>query len=100
MNKIDYHCIECGTETDSLSNEIKNEIRLNICKNCNQYVDKYIEYEFIIIFIDLLLHKIPAYRHIIYNLYDQKTIKQQLFKIFYFSILFQSCNYYIYLFFL
>jgi lipid intermediate transporter len=54
-------------------------------------VDKYIEFEFILVFIDLLLHDIAAYRHVIYNLLDEKYLKQQLFKIVYISILFESC---------
>ena len=37
----------------------------NVCK-CK--VDKYVEFDFIVIFIDLLLLKVSAYRHVLYNL--------------------------------
>ena len=30
-------------------------------------MDKYIEYEAVIIFLDAVLHKAQAYRHILYN---------------------------------
>ncbi len=34
---------------------------------CNQVVDKYVECEYAVILIDLILFKQAAYRHIIYN---------------------------------
>lgn len=34
---------------------------------CNQFADKYIEHDFIIIFIDMLLHKPQVYRHLLFN---------------------------------
>jgi len=40
---------------------------MNHCKHCNQLVDKYEEYDFVIIMIDLILHKSQVYRHLIFN---------------------------------
>jgi hypothetical protein len=37
------------------------------CSHCNQLVDKYTEYDFVIIIIDLILHKSEVYRHLIFN---------------------------------
>ena len=37
------------------------------CINCFSVVDKYVEFEIIIIAIDVILHKIQAYRHILFN---------------------------------
>ena len=42
-------------------------IRMNHCKHCNQLVDKYEEYDFVIIVLDLILHKPQVYRHLIFN---------------------------------
>lgn len=63
-----YCCVECGCHVDHVYKEYsKGNIRLSICNKCNQTVDKYVEYENILIFIDLLLHKPQAYRHVMYN---------------------------------
>ena len=35
--------------------------------NCDETVDKYIEFDKVIIFLDALLHKPQAYRHILFN---------------------------------
>lgn len=40
-------------------------------ENCNQIVDKYIEYDITTVFIDILLLKISAYRHFIFNTEDK-----------------------------
>ena len=36
-------------------------------EDCRQIVDKYIEYDSVMIFLDALLHKPQAYRHLLYN---------------------------------
>lgn len=36
-------------------------------KNCNEIADKYIEFESIIVLIDLVLMSKPAYRHVLFN---------------------------------
>ena len=43
---------------------------MNHCKHCNQLIDKYEEYDFVIIIIDLILHKSQVYRHLIFNRMD------------------------------
>lgn len=35
--------------------------------NCNNVVDKYTEYDNVIICLDALLHKSQAYRHLLFN---------------------------------
>ena len=47
----------------------KQHIRLCICSNskCKKVVDPYIEYEYILVIIDLFLHKPRAYRHVLFN---------------------------------
>lgn len=61
-------CVECGAAVLHLYKEYsKGNIRLSICEKCNATVDKYVEYEVVLILIDLLLHKPQAYRHILFN---------------------------------
>lgn len=42
-------------------------IRLTTCPSCNKFADKYIEYDGVLIFIDLLLLRPSAYRHFVFN---------------------------------
>ena len=35
--------------------------------HCHKIADKYVEFEFVIIFIDLLLLRLPVYRHLLFN---------------------------------
>ena len=35
--------------------------------HCNEYADKYVEYELVIIVLDLILHHPRAYRHVLFN---------------------------------
>ena len=34
---------------------------------CSQFADRYVEYEFVVIFIDMVLHKPQVYRHLLFN---------------------------------
>lgn len=59
-------CVECGRVANATYRKSPT-IRMNHCKHCNQLIDKYEEYDFVIIIIDLILHKSQVYRHLIFN---------------------------------
>ena len=62
-------CVCCGSEAPSTYTHYSNEIIcLQLCKCCGRIVDKYFEYDFTIVAIDLLVCKIEAYRHILRNI--------------------------------
>lgn len=63
-----YVCICCGAEVENIYTQYSKEIiNFQLCKNCGRIVDKYVEYDFTIVAIDLLVCKIEAYRHILRN---------------------------------
>ncbi|XP_066548813.1 protein ARV1 [Amia ocellicauda] len=63
-----FRCIECNQDAHELHRDYKNGIlKITICKSCQKPVDKYIEYDPVIILIDAILCKAQAYRHILFN---------------------------------
>lgn len=42
-------------------------------EQCGSVADKYVEYEAIILLIDMLLHKPSVYRHMMYNRVIEKS---------------------------
>ncbi|CAJ0960299.1 unnamed protein product, partial [Mesorhabditis belari] len=62
-----YVCIHCMTPADSLYKTYPSFIRMTQCKECDNDVDKYVEYDSVLVVIDLLLQYSEAYRHILYN---------------------------------
>ena len=69
-------CIECGTAIPCLTRSYgKSNVQLVKCKTCGNFADKYLENEFIIIFLDMLLQKPAVYRHLLLN---QSMTKDQL----------------------
>lgn len=36
-------------------------------EHCKKLADKYVEHDFVIIFVDMILHKKPVYRHLLFN---------------------------------
>ncbi|KAJ1293321.1 hypothetical protein BS78_01G059000 [Paspalum vaginatum] len=61
-------CVGCGGRVKTLFVQYSpGNIRLMKCDNCKAVADPYIECEFMIILIDLILHKTRAYRHILFN---------------------------------
>ena len=56
-------CIECRHPVKTLWREGAGDkagghnIRLTVCKNCGRFCDKYVEHDFVILFIDLVLIK-------------------------------------------
>lgn len=61
-------CIECSHPVPSLFTRYSNGyVKLNYCNNCNSVCDKYVEFDLVILFIDILLLKSRAYKHLIFN---------------------------------
>ncbi|KAI8978534.1 Arv1 protein, partial [Pilobolus umbonatus] len=84
-------CVECGASVHNLYTQYsKDNIRLTTCEECNQFADKYIEHDFVIIFIDMLLHKPQVYRHLLYNrISEQKGVEPHVFRFAILLILFE-----------
>lgn len=72
-------CIECGNfNIECLYDRYESDyIKLTICPRCEKVVDKYIEFDNVILFIDVLLLKRQAYRHLAYNLTETELLKDE-----------------------
>jgi hypothetical protein len=65
---LHLHCIECSSPATQLYREFPGGvIQIAHCSACNDIVDKYIECDLILIVLDALLHKVQAYRHLLFN---------------------------------
>lgn len=42
-------------------------VRLTQCPRCKRFADKYVEHDFVVLFIDLVLIKPQVYRHLLFN---------------------------------
>uniref|UniRef100_A0A8C5R111 Protein ARV n=1 Tax=Leptobrachium leishanense TaxID=445787 RepID=A0A8C5R111_9ANUR len=63
-----YRCIECSKESAELYRDYKHGVlKITICKSCQKPVDKYIEYDPVIILINAMLCRAQAYRHVLFN---------------------------------
>ncbi|RLN94754.1 hypothetical protein BBJ28_00005275 [Nothophytophthora sp. Chile5] len=62
-------CVECGASVPELVRDYgKGNLRLAICASCNSVADKYVEYETVLLFLEVLLLKPQVYRHVLCNL--------------------------------
>lgn len=63
-----FKCVECNEDANELHRDYSNGIlKITICSSCKKPVDKYIEYDPVIVLIDATLCKIQAFRHILFN---------------------------------
>lgn len=86
VDKSSYICINCGNNVESLFRKYSptvlkltncvrflpqkqhwDYIALHFQEKCHRVADKYVEYDVIIIIIDLILLQQRAYRHILFN---------------------------------
>ncbi|TKS75526.1 Protein ARV1 [Collichthys lucidus] len=68
MEEDDFRCVECNEKASELHRDYSNGIlKITICGSCQKPVDKYIEYDPVIILIDAILCKTQAFRHILFN---------------------------------
>jgi hypothetical protein len=90
----DFRCIECGKPTENIYIEYgKGNLRLAVCK-CGAFVDKYVEYDEVLIFIDMILLKPQAYRHMIFNgvKYNKNGFNGGIFRMLILLNLFEVCK--------
>ncbi|XP_073122197.1 protein ARV 2-like isoform X2 [Henckelia pumila] len=70
-----FKCVQCGFPIDTLYIQYSpGNIRLMKCEYCKAAADEYIECEFMILIIDLILHKPKAYRHLFYNRFSKEAV--------------------------
>ncbi|CAK1577925.1 unnamed protein product [Parnassius mnemosyne] len=63
-----YKCVNCGEPCSALYRTYgPSVLKLTKCVGCKGIVDKYIEYDPVIVMIDLVLMSKEAQRHILYN---------------------------------
>lgn len=68
MAKAEFRCINCHEKATELHRDYSNSIlKITLCEACGKPVDKYIEYDPVIILIDAILCKTQAFRHIVFN---------------------------------
>jgi len=68
-------CITCSTPVKDLytvyskadDRTLGKGVRLTQCPNCKRFADKYVEHDFVVLFIDLVLIKPQVYRHLLFN---------------------------------
>lgn len=77
-------CVECGCLVGSESCLWKQysvgNIRLMRCSDCGKVLDKYVEYDSVLVCIDLALQKMSVYRHLLRNSkYFLRSIPTALF---------------------
>ncbi|TQV96635.1 hypothetical protein V2A60_002979 [Cordyceps javanica] len=68
-------CIECRHPVKTLWTQYSgagdkasgHNIRLTVCRKCGRFCDKYVEHDFVVLFIDLVLIKPQVYRHLLHN---------------------------------
>ncbi|KAF1980138.1 Arv1-like protein [Bimuria novae-zelandiae CBS 107.79] len=68
-------CIECRAPIKTLyttyskadDRALGKGVRLTQCPRCKRFADKYVEHDFVVIFIDMVLIKPQVYRHLLFN---------------------------------
>ena len=63
-----YRCVDCGAPAASLYKAYsKTSVKLTSCVNCNSNVDPYVERDWVLVVLDCVLLRLPAYRHVLWN---------------------------------
>ncbi|KMZ68789.1 hypothetical protein ZOSMA_22G00810 [Zostera marina] len=96
MSETELRCVHCGCKVGRLVVQYSpGNIRLIKCEKCKLVADPYIECEFMIVFIDLILHKEKAYRHLLYNMLNWDLVSEEglLWKSTIIYIVLDGCRY-------
>jgi len=61
-------CVECGVKAPVAYRWYTDlAVKLVQCESCGENVDKYVEFDGVLVSLDVLLHRKPAFRHVIFN---------------------------------
>lgn len=74
---LPYVCVHCCTPCAALYRRLSvslSSIKAMTCETCGKLVDPYIEQEPLLIAIDCILSRAEAYRHVLYNTDDLKSL--------------------------
>lgn len=72
-----YICIFCETPCASLYRQYtssSSSIKLTACQKCGNDVDPYIEREWLLVALDCILMRLPAYRHVLFHRLDASAL--------------------------
>ena len=61
-------CVQCGAAVPAVLVRTGSRQRVAHCKACGRTCDEYFEADGGLVLLDLLLHRPPAYRHVMRNL--------------------------------
>lgn len=70
-------CVECSARVSAVLHEVGSDVVLAKCEACGAIADKYMEYEALLIIIDMLLHRHGAYRHVLSNRLQTVSAREQ-----------------------
>ncbi|KAK5070230.1 hypothetical protein LTR64_002069 [Lithohypha guttulata] len=78
---MSYICINCSYPLPNLyttyskadDRTLGKGVRLTQCPNCKRFADKYVEHDYVVLFIDLVLIKPQVYRHLLFNRLNSST---------------------------
>ncbi|XP_020531732.1 protein arv1 homolog isoform X2 [Amborella trichopoda] len=90
-----FRCVHCGFEVRALFIQYSpGNIRLTKCGRCGAVADEYVECEYMILLIDLILHKAKAYRHLLYNFPNRNVVNLEgiLWKSAFFFLVIDTCR--------
>nr|XP_022329190.1 protein ARV1-like isoform X1 [Crassostrea virginica]XP_022332850.1 protein ARV1-like isoform X1 [Crassostrea virginica] len=66
--QLQFRCINCGRGASDLFKDYNNGIiKMKHCIQCSAVIDKYIEYDPVVISLDILLLNRKALRHVLFN---------------------------------
>ncbi|KAF7280654.1 ACAT-related protein required for viability 1 [Rhynchophorus ferrugineus] len=66
--RVECFCINCGEQVNNLYKKYSETVlKLTECEYCGKIADKYVEFDNVIVIIDLILLNTNAYRHILFN---------------------------------
>ncbi|GLD95672.1 hypothetical protein PINS_up004350 [Pythium insidiosum] len=73
-----FVCVTCGASVPQLVRDYgKGNVRLVICDACNAVADPYVEYDNVLLFLEVMLLKPQVYRHVLYNLSSPPQLVRQ-----------------------
>eukprot|EP00438_Fugacium_kawagutii_P023251 Skav204755 [mRNA] locus=scaffold1013:218693:219415:- [translate_table: standard] len=72
-------CVHCRAPVQELFYKIGQDIRLRQC-TCGAVVDHYIEFEILLVFIDMQLLRGEVYRHLLFNRFSGEILSREAWR--------------------